>query len=214
MMDWRGGWALLDAATVDDRSVLAQATHPDVVNSTLGYSRTPLMWMVQYNHVEWAALLIQAKADVNLPADYPPRCMPLALATYWPDGVMVRLLLASKASTTIQHGGMTPLEFACNNHKYRALCAPMLEVFIDADSPWPRPQFRQWSVISRETDRMMETYRLALVRCRRAQHAFVNTFAGRRAVLAPDMVRVIADLIWASRLRQEWRVPPSKRQRK
>jgi hypothetical protein len=184
--------AFLDAADWAQWSLFNHLFAPDVINAYDPMRKfRALDRCIVHHNIPGLRRLLEAKAEVNYMYNRDRRMSPLHRAVDFSQIDSVNLLLRYNADINARDAdGYTPLAYLGPNDGH---LAHLLFEYGADPLLCKSPSWFQLPFVSR--------YRRAFARCRLAQRAWLRIFlVHRRDTLVPDMVRLIGDVIWKTRV--------------
>ena len=185
----------MDAADWAQWSLFNHLFAPDVINaSDPKRAFRALDCCIVYHNIPGLRRLLEAKAEVNYMYSRDRHLSPLHRAVDCSQSDSVALLLRYNADINARDAdGYTPLAYLGPND------GPIAHLLFEYGSDPLLCKSASWFQLP-----FVTRYRRAFARCRLAQRAWLRIFlVHRRGALVPDVVRLIGDVIWITRV--EWK---------
>lgn len=205
------GSQLFDAATRFNWPLVRQLIGPETTNyynKDEEWDNSILDILIMSQRTEEIQMLIQAKADVN--SHSWGKFTPLHRACTGSCVEIFPLLINAGANVNAcDQDGDTPLIWAADyawEEVIQLLLSAGADLFLQ-NSKGETAKKIALRLNKREgkITNLLDRYEQQWIHCKSAQIAFCRIFKKhQRAVLVPDMVKLIADLIWKTRMLHEW----------
>lgn len=210
------GSQLFDAIILGDWLLVHQLIGPETANYCKNDrnwdSVTVLNWLIMTYRPKEIQMLIKANANVNTKRESDGKT-PLhnACSGGVDANTIVKMLIQAGANVNaLDKAGETPLIWAADYRMpqvIRTLLVMGADLFLRNKRGRTAKEFasRFDNGGENQTSKLLEQYEQQFIHCKTAQIAFCRIFQKhRRNQLVPDMVRMIADLIWKTRMLSEW----------